>query len=178
MIQERGLIVTSDKEVKQTIEDNKWNLLCEHPDPAVVSVFRELYANGMERDEYNIFVKGKWVPFDWTTINNYYGLDNVEDEEYHAILDNDATNWDAIRDELCKVSVPWKRYTNGGLKSFASQAMTRTSKIWHYFVCAKLLPTTNFNDVVKNKAALVYAIQKKKKLDIGLIIQNSIIHGF
>ena len=31
---------------------------------------------------------------------------------------------------------------------------------------------------MKNRAALVYAILKKKKLDIGLIIQNSIIHEF
>ena len=67
---------------------------------------------------------------------------------------------------------------NEGLKSFVGQAMTRTSKIWHYFVCAKLLPTTNFSAIMKNRAAFIYAIQKKKKLDIGLIIQNSIIHGF
>ena len=39
------------------------------------------------------------------------------------------------------------------------------------------MPTTNFNAIMKNRAALVYAIQKKK-LDIGLIIHNSIIHGF
>ena len=32
--------------------------------------------------------------------------------------------------------------------------------------------------IMKSRAALVYAIMKKKKLDIGLIIQNSIIHGF
>ena len=56
--------------------------------------------------------------------------------------------------------------------------MTKTLNIWHYFVCAKLLPTTNFSVIMKNLAALVYAIQKKKKIDIGLIIQNSIIHGF
>ena len=93
-------------------------------------------------------------------------------------MDSDNTNWDVIRDELCRALVPWKRYANGGLKSFAGQAMTKTSKIWHYFVCAKLLPTTNFSVVMKHRAAFVYAIMKKKKLDIGLIIQNFIIHGF
>ena len=67
---------------------------------------------------------------------------------------------------------------NEGLKSFSGHAMTKTSKIWHYFVCAKLLPLTNFSAIMKNRAALVYAIQKKKKINIGLIIQNSIIHGF
>ena len=102
----------------------------------------------------------------------------MDDDEYQSIIDNDDSNGDDIRDELCRVKVPWKRYTNRGLKSFARQAMTKTSKIWHYFVCAKLLPTTNFSAVTKNRAAFVYTIQKKKKLDIGLIIQNSIIHGF
>ena len=92
MIQERGLTTTSDKAVKQTIEDNQWNLLCEHLEPAVVPIVREFYANGMKRDGYKVFVKGKWVPFDQTTINNYYGLNNVDDEEYQAIVDNDNTN--------------------------------------------------------------------------------------
>ena len=105
VIQERGLTTTSDKIVKRTIEDNKWNLLCEHPGPVVVPIVREFYANGMDRDGYKAFVQGKWVPFDRTSINNYYGLDNVDDEEYQAILDSDNTNWDAIREELCKVQV-------------------------------------------------------------------------
>ena len=36
------------------------------------------------------------VPFDQTTINNYYKLDNVDDEEYQSIVDSDDTNWDDI----------------------------------------------------------------------------------
>ena len=140
MIQKRGLIATSDKEVKKTIEDNKWNLLCEHPDLTMVPIVREFYANDMEHDEYKVFVRGKWVLFDRTTINNYYALDNVDDEEYHSILNSDDNNWDAIRDELYKVTVPWKRYINGGLKSFASQAITKTSKI-----CVTPRPKFNLN---------------------------------
>ena len=58
VIQERGLIATSDKKVKKIIEDNKWNLLCEHPNPTVVPVVREFYANGMEHDKYKVFVRG------------------------------------------------------------------------------------------------------------------------
>ena len=71
VIQERGLTTTSNKAIKQTIKDNKLNLLCEHPNPTVVLMVREFYANGMERDGYRVFVIGKCIPFDWTTINNY-----------------------------------------------------------------------------------------------------------
>ena len=56
--------------------------------------------------------------------------------------------------------------------------MTKVAKIWHYFVCAKLLPTTNHSAIMKSIVALVYAILKNMKIDVGLIIQHSIIHGF
>ena len=56
--------------------------------------------------------------------------------------------------------------------------MKNISKIWHYFVCAKLQPTTNFSVVIKSQAALIYAIQEGLKIDVDLVIQHSIIHGF
>ena len=56
--------------------------------------------------------------------------------------------------------------------------MTKVAKILHYFICAKLLPTTNHSAIMKSRAALIYAILKDMKIDVGLIIQHSIIHGF
>ena len=123
-------------------------------------------------------VKGKSVPFDWSTINRYYGLANFDDDEYQQLVTNDNTNWEEIKEFLCKDDVSCSRYTNGGLKSFPGQAMTKVAKIWHYFICAKLLPTTNHSTVMKSRAALIYAILKDMKIDVGLIIQHSIIHGF
>ena len=123
-------------------------------------------------------VRGKSVSFDHSTINRYYRLANIEDDEYQPLIENDGTNWDEIKEFLCKDDVPWSRYTNGGLKSFPGQAMTKVTKIWHYFVCAKLLPTTNHIVVMKSRAALVYAILKDMKIDVGLIIHHFIIHGF
>ena len=79
---------------------------------------------------------------------------------------------------MCKDDVSWSKYTNGGLKSFPSQAMTKIVKIWHYFICAKLLPTTNHSAVMKSRATLIYAILMDMKIDVGLIIQRFIIHGF
>ena len=152
--------------------------MCEHPDLAVVPTVKEFYVNGIERDHFKVFVRGKWVSFDPTTINHFYGLEDLNDEEYHPLIETDGTNWDAIKDALCKDQVPWKRYANEGLKSFLGQTMNKISKIWHYFVCAKLSSITNFNVIMKNMAAFVYAIQENKKIDVEFIIQNSIIHGF
>ena len=94
------------------------------------------------------------------------------------MIEKDDTNSDEINDAFYKDPIAWKRYQNGDLKNFPRQAKTKVSKVWHYFVCAKLQPITNFSVIMKNQAALVYAIQENKKIDIGLIIQHSILHGF
>ena len=103
--------------------------MCDHSDPAVVLVVREFYANGLERDEFSIMVRGKSVPFDRSTINRYYGLADIEDDEYKPLVENDDTDWDEIKEFFCKEDSAWNRYTNGDLKSFSSQAMTKVAKI-------------------------------------------------
>ena len=80
VIQERGLVQKLQHRVNWTIDANKWEILCEHLDPAVVPLVREFYAIGKERDEFRVFVRGKWVKFNRTTINNYYGLSNLQDD--------------------------------------------------------------------------------------------------
>ena len=44
--------------------------------------------------------------------------------------------------------------------------MKKIAKIWHYFICAKLQPTTNVSAVMKSRAALVYAILEGMKIDV------------
>ena len=138
------------------------SILCEHPDPAVVPIVREFYANGKERDDLRVFVRGKWVKFDRTTINHYYGLVDIEDDHYQDLLESEEAKWEEIKNALCKDNVAWK--------SFLGQAMKKIAKIWHYFVCAKLQPTTNVSAVMKSRAALVYAIIERMKIDVGLVI--------
>ena len=64
---------------------------------------REFYANGMEREGLTITVRGKSVPFDRSIINRYYGLANFDDDEYQQLVTNDTTNWDEIKEFLCKM---------------------------------------------------------------------------
>ena len=118
VIQERGLVQKLEHKVNWTIDANRWEILCEHPEPAVVPIVREFYANGKERDDFRVFVRGKWVKFDRSTINHYYGLADIEDDQYQALLESEEVKWDEIKNSLCKEPAAWKRYINGGLKSF------------------------------------------------------------
>ena len=58
VIQERGLITTSDLEVSKTIKDNKWEVLCKHLDTVVVPIVREFYANGIAQEDFKVMVRG------------------------------------------------------------------------------------------------------------------------
>ena len=46
----------------------------------------------MEQKNFKVMVKGKSVPFDWTIINQFYGLENVDNNEYHPLIEKDDTN--------------------------------------------------------------------------------------
>lgn len=54
--------------------------------------------------------------------------------------------------------------------------MMMESKAWHYFINAKLLPSSNFGEVTKDRAILNYAIHKSLSIDMGTVIQNNILH--
>ena len=76
MIQERGLNVTIDS-VSRQVKNRKWEELVKHLEAAVVPVVREFYANVEEHRNFRVFVRGRWVPFDRTTINRHYNLPNI-----------------------------------------------------------------------------------------------------
>ena len=80
VIQKWGLVQKLQHKVNWTIDANRWEILCEHPELAVVPIVREFYANGKEKDDLRVFVRGKWVKFDRTTINHYYGLADIKDD--------------------------------------------------------------------------------------------------
>ena len=104
-IQERGLVQILEYEVKKVILDNKQELFCEHPDLIVVPKVRKFYANGIKQDGLIVIVQGKPIPFDRTTINQYYGLTDIDNGEYYLLIENDGTNQEAIKDYPCKDNV-------------------------------------------------------------------------
>ena len=58
VIQERGLVQKLQHKVNWTIDANRWEILYEHPDPAVVPIVRDFYANHKERDDLRVLSEG------------------------------------------------------------------------------------------------------------------------
>ena len=108
------------------MKSRKWKELVKHPEAAVVPLVREFYANMKEHRNFRVFVRGKIVPFDRTTINRYYKLSNIVNDEYERMLEG-SINWDTIKDALCLGTITnWDRTQGGFVKSFLGMNMSKS----------------------------------------------------
>ena len=60
---------------------------------------------------------------------------------------------------------------------FPSKDLHPHMKVWHHFICARLVPTMHLSEVTKERAALLYAILMGKKINVGRWIQHNINHA-
>ena len=56
-----------------------------------------------------------------------------------------------------------------------NSALTEEAKVWFYFVSSVLLPSKHLITVRRNEAILLYALLKGYKINVGKIIENSIM---
>lgn len=83
VIPERGLIPheTRNKGVADMIKDRGWENFMQHLEDVVVTIFHEFYINTLQADGYEVKVRGKTVSFDKSTINAYFHIRDIDDED-------------------------------------------------------------------------------------------------
>ena len=121
---------------------------CKQPPIAILSVVREFYANAYEHQGSVARVRGKAVAFDRTTLSRFYGLENIEYDEYSAYVD-DHVDLNEIINTICKPSTQWKM-SNGEAISVKTSTLTKEAKIWHYFVGARFMPSSHLRDMTRD----------------------------
>ncbi|PON88534.1 hypothetical protein TorRG33x02_155990 [Trema orientale] len=55
--------------------------------------------------------------------------------------------------------------------------MSASTKAWSYFLNARLMHVSLHSDIMPNRAILLYAIIKELSIDVGRVIQCSILHA-
>ena len=60
-------------------------------------------------------------------------------------------------------------------KSIARGYLTKEAKIWFYFIISVLFPSKHLSIVRRDEATLLYALLKGYKINVGKIIENSIL---
>ena len=67
------------------------------------------------------------------------------------------------------------RQEKGGPKTLNRGSLTEEAKVWFYFLASVLVPTRHLSTVREQEAVILYAILKGYKINIGTIIENSIM---
>lgn len=77
-----------DEDIALMIVERNWFQLVEQPQPFVISIIKEFYANAFEREGNVVTFWGKPMEFDANTINEYFGLETLTDDRYEDTLPN------------------------------------------------------------------------------------------
>ena len=158
---------------KEMIEQRGWKALCTHQRSGYPAVVRKFYSNLVGRKDNTVFVRGVWVPYGAKAINQVYGMvGHKHGSKFKKLLENPDLK--KIAEKLTDGKAQL-RQENGGPKTLNRGSFTEEAKVWFYFLASILVPTRHLSTVREQEAVMLYAILKGYKINIGTIIENSIM---
>ena len=128
----------------------------------------------MEEKGKKVYVRGKWIDFNKETINELFNLKVQKDRSKFKRLLNEP-EYQKMVDLQIAGKGKWKVTKKTLYESIAIGALTKEAKVWFYFVSSVLLPSKHLSTVRRNEAILLYALLKGYKINVGKIIENSIM---
>ena len=69
----------------------------------------------------------------------------------------------------------WKGTKKTLYKSIPRGDLTEEAKVWFYFISSVLSPSKHLSTLRRDEATLLYALLKGNKINVGKIIENSIL---
>lgn len=168
-IQERGFELL----LQEKIQNLGWQTFASQPRACSIPLVKEFYANAKEHDNFKVFVRGRWVRFDRVSINRFYHTQDIPNDDYSRLRD-EGVNPTTLINTLARAGTEWNRNANA-VPNFPASWLTANCKMWHQFITAKLIPSSNISEMTRDRATLNYAIQMEHSIDVGKIIQNSIL---
>ena len=158
---------------KEMIEQRGWEALCAHQTSGYAAVVKEFYSNLVGRKDNTVFVRGVWVPYGAKAINEAYRMAGLKHgSKFKKLLEN--PNFKKIVKKLTDGKAQLGQ-GKGGPKTLNRGSLTDEAKVWFYFLAFVLVPTKHLSTVREQKAIMLYAILKGYKLNVGIIIENSIM---
>ena len=113
------------------------------------------------------------MPYGAQAINQVYGMaGHKHGSKFKKLLENPDLK--KIADKLTEGKAQL-RPEKGGSKTLNRGSLTEEAKVWFYFLASVLVPTRHLSIVREQEAVMLYAILKRYKINIGTIIENSIM---
>ena len=158
---------------KELIEKRGWGTLYAHRRAGYAAVVREFYSNLVGRKDNTVYVRGVWVPYGAQAINQVYGMaGHKHGSKFKKLLENPDLKKVAEKLTDGKAQL---RQEKEGPKTLNRGSLTEEAKVWFYFIASVLVPTKHLSTVREQEAVMLYAILKGYKINIGTIIENSIM---
>ena len=157
----------------EVIEKRGWGFFYEHKAPGFSALAREFYANMVGMKEDSVYVRGVWVPFGHRRINEMFKLRDLKHgSKYKKMVEN--PNYEKILNLLTAEEGKWEATKKDPHHSIKRGALTEEAKVWFYFICSIVIPTKHLYSVREHEAIILYAFLKGYKMNIGILIEDSI----
>ena len=157
----------------EVIEKRGWGFFCEHKAPGFSALAREFYANMVGMKEDSVYVRGVWVPFGDRKINEMFKLRDLKHgSKYKKLVEN--PNYEKILNLLTGGEGKWEVTKKNPHHAIKRRALTKEAKVWFYFICSVIVPTKHLCSVREQEAIILYASLKGYKMNIGILIEESI----
>ena len=126
---------------------------------------------GMKED--SVYVRGVWVPFRHRRINEMFKLRDLKHgSKYKKLVEN--PHYENIWNLLTTGEGKWEATKKNPHHAIKRGALTEEEKVWFYFICSVVIPTKHLYSVSEQEAIILYAFLKEYKMNIGILIEESI----
>lgn len=103
-------------------------------------------------------------------------MKSLEMNSYRAFMQKPVAYME-ILNTLCHRGATWKTNVKAELVNFKTTFLKNDPLAWFLLVAARIIPSGHSYDVTKDQAVLIYFIMTERTVDIGKIIQESILHA-
>ena len=135
---------------------------------------KEFFANLVEKEGKKVYVKRHWVDFSKEEINRLFSL-RVQNDGSKFKKQLKEPKHQKIVDLQTAGKGEWKGTKKTPFKSIAKGNLTKEAKVWLYFISYVLIPSKHLSTVRREEAIFLYALLKGYKINVGKIIEKSIL---
>ncbi|KAK8954232.1 hypothetical protein KSP39_PZI001911 [Platanthera zijinensis] len=153
------------------IREQGWNSFCHPRDEAILSWVYEFYANAPFHQNGKVLVRGKEINCLPEAINNFFHMENLEDQRYEQLRET-VSPLEVATTLSMSSDIAWANQAKHVLRS---AGFKREAKVWLLFINASVLPTKHPNQVSFSRALLIYCILKGIRINVGRIIAGKLL---
>ena len=158
----------------EMLEKRGWQSLDEHKEPGCAALVKELFANLVEKEGKKVYVRGHWVDFSKEEKNKLFSL-RVQKDGSKFKKQLKEPEHQKIVNLLTARKGEWKGIKKTPFKSIAIEDLTDEAKVRFYFIISVLMTLKHLSIVRREKAILLFALLKGYKINVGKIIEKSIL---